>query len=649
MSLEGSPASTSVTVDPKSANGENIAFAVYDAPMDYEGSGNSTDITIRAQVGPTFFVEKTIKLYRPPVVLVHGVWSDRTSMQALDSYLRSRGFNQFCDDCLVDYSADNAGSFDPTTGSTPINSLANTALNAIISYHRHRIAATQVDVVGHSMGGLVARARIKYQGRQYYRLPNFLKGEFHKIITVGSPHLGTPLADWLLAHKCEQMRKLGISYRIEDFFQQRLHKRLGDAVYGFQTSSSSIQHIGETNVWSRAIIGKAPATSDTEDNLNEVPRLSGHSDTTIDGLLDRNGNHDTLVSTTSQRGGLSTTQTQQVDGVVHANAELVHSDVSEMASADIWSNIEDALKDPVGSSSFGKFPSFSPSGTPLQPKPCPATSDVTALLVSSATVTMNPSRGTLVRPGDTIQIDLNVAGGNPVEGALVAIGGQLHNLVGSGPFTLSYRVPSDRAGKIDIFADTYGSGFENYSASTYVVANAEATASVVEVFPKNLVLQAIGDSYQIRIAGQLSDGTPIDLTPGTAGTSYSLQSSTNKVAAISPDGLVEAHGLGDDTILVTYSGINYTVNLTVGDSTKPRLTAASISGKKLILTGEGFDDGAKILLEGNQQKSANDDENPTTTLIGKKAGKLIAPGQTVVLMVRNSDGSLSNGFSFTRP
>ena len=64
---------------------------------------------------------------------------------------------------------------------------------------------------------------------------------------------------------------------------------------------------------------------------------------------------------------------------------------------------------------------------------------------------------------------------------------------------------------------------------------------------------------------------------------------------------------------------------------------------------ESFESGAVILLDGEKQKTANDEENPTTVLIGKKAGKKIASGQTVLLQVRNRDGGLSEPFSFTRP
>jgi hypothetical protein len=81
----------------------------------------------------------------------------------------------------------------------------------------------------------------------------------------------------------------------------------------------------------------------------------------------------------------------------------------------------------------------------------------------------------------------------------------------------------------------------------------------------------------------------------------------------------------------------------------PKITRVSIIGKNLLVFGENFDSGAVILLNGEQQKTIRDDQNPTTTLIGKRLGKKIAPGETVKLQVRNSDGALSNEFSFTRP
>jgi len=79
------------------------------------------------------------------------------------------------------------------------------------------------------------------------------------------------------------------------------------------------------------------------------------------------------------------------------------------------------------------------------------------------------------------------------------------------------------------------------------------------------------------------------------------------------------------------------------------VTGAIVSGKKLLVFGSGFDQGARISLNGQPQKTINDMQNPTTSLVSKTAGKKILRGENVTLQVRNSDGALSNEFSFTRP
>jgi acetyl esterase/lipase len=80
-----------------------------------------------------------------------------------------------------------------------------------------------------------------------------------------------------------------------------------------------------------------------------------------------------------------------------------------------------------------------------------------------------------------------------------------------------------------------------------------------------------------------------------------------------------------------------------------RITDAAVSGKKLYVFGNKFEDGAVILLGGEPQKSKNDEQSPKTKLIAKKAGRKIEPGQTVMLQVKNPDGSLSEEFIFRRP
>ncbi|HJQ22604.1 MAG TPA: SBBP repeat-containing protein [Blastocatellia bacterium] len=81
----------------------------------------------------------------------------------------------------------------------------------------------------------------------------------------------------------------------------------------------------------------------------------------------------------------------------------------------------------------------------------------------------------------------------------------------------------------------------------------------------------------------------------------------------------------------------------------PEITSAAVNGKKLIVSGEGFQSGAVILLNGEERATHNDDANPNTRLISKRAGKRIAPGGTVVLQVKNPDGTKSLEWLFQRP
>ena len=79
----------------------------------------------------------------------------------------------------------------------------------------------------------------------------------------------------------------------------------------------------------------------------------------------------------------------------------------------------------------------------------------------------------------------------------------------------------------------------------------------------------------------------------------------------------------------------------------PKITGASVTGKNLLVQGENFDSAAVILVNGAPQKTRLDDQAPNTA-VGRKLGKQIAPGQTVFLQIRNSDGETSKLFSFTR-
>ena len=125
----------------------------------------------------------------------------------------------------------------------------------------------------------------------------------------------------------------------------------------------------------------------------------------------------------------------------------------------------------------------------------------------------------------------------------------------------------------------------------------------------------------------------------SSGTAYVMgQTQSTNFPTASP--LQPSNGGGASDLFIT--------RIVPTGTTGPQINGASVSGRKLVVLGGGFDSGAKILLNDEPQKTRNDEQSPATALIAKKSGKKIAPGQTVTLQVRNSDGALSNRINFTR-
>jgi hypothetical protein len=80
----------------------------------------------------------------------------------------------------------------------------------------------------------------------------------------------------------------------------------------------------------------------------------------------------------------------------------------------------------------------------------------------------------------------------------------------------------------------------------------------------------------------------------------------------------------------------------------PVILSASVSGKKLVIKGTGFDKGAQVLINGTAVATKNDPASPTTSLIAKKGGSSITVGSTVILVVQDHDMVPSPTFTFTR-
>jgi pimeloyl-ACP methyl ester carboxylesterase len=178
-------------VPPAVKTGSNISVSA-------EGKNEKTALTATLLAIPT------------PVVLIHGLWGDATSLASTQSYLEKGNATYKANPFLVKaicYSPYLA--FDAAADTLPGHGTGCevTSAQALESYltktlypgldGKHWVGG-RVDAVVHSMGGLVAR---HFTADSIYKsVRNRYLGAFRNVITLDTPETGSALATWLDAN-----------------------------------------------------------------------------------------------------------------------------------------------------------------------------------------------------------------------------------------------------------------------------------------------------------------------------------------------------------------------------------------------------------------------------------------------------------------
>lgn len=141
-------------------------------------------------------IAKTLADQAPPVVLVHGLWGDSDSLSSVQQYLDGMApWNLTKISYVQPIQYDITQPFDGPEPATVLNSEITNLLTQLRDRH---VVAGRVDIVAHSMGGLVVR---HFAGTStYLSALNRNQGAFHTVVTIDTPELGSALAPFLLAN-----------------------------------------------------------------------------------------------------------------------------------------------------------------------------------------------------------------------------------------------------------------------------------------------------------------------------------------------------------------------------------------------------------------------------------------------------------------
>jgi hypothetical protein len=214
-----------ITVSAVNTTQGPMAFAIYGAPVDFprpEGQdGDATDRFISLNVlavDTGLSSHTTVALLRPPLGLVHGLWGSPASWANFTPLIGDTRFTIG----IADYSQTIGGqikSYKPSYPSWAVSSLKKAQANSLgFAYNAPLllkqlaafvnqfkagmnpdhipVTAIQMDVVAHSMGGDITRTFPFVGG--FYGNTTLGLGGVHKMITIATPHWGSPLAPHLL-------------------------------------------------------------------------------------------------------------------------------------------------------------------------------------------------------------------------------------------------------------------------------------------------------------------------------------------------------------------------------------------------------------------------------------------------------------------
>lgn len=486
------------------------------------------------EIGP--LCAQTLELHRPPVLLVHGLDDGPESWKwALERDPR------FLVE-LADYRTTNNVAFAANR-----RMVGREIERAIGRMRDLGIAATQADVFGHSMGGLLSRvfATDGYPSpsqRTHYRRPdNFDRGDIHKLVTVNTPHYGSVISD-ILVESDNSLTPLGrLTQRYVDN-DPWVDRCLGcGAVRDLRTDSHALRDLNSiaVDLPVHAIYGNG-ATDAYQADAKKTYVAAVSCGRTISQLF--GGRSDAVVSEASQFGGLGGDAISLVPGEPGLHGPVISKEPEGFANAHALR----LLDEPIDGSAFDDgFPAFTgvPPGRPLcgyNAAP-PTTTDILIL---------DPPNGTIFASTQPISVELTFVNGFVPAQVIVETSREGAALLTTAQTTATLPAQEGYVGALGIQAiGVDASGRIGLSAAVEVQVEAGAGLTALHVPVPTLRIFPGDRDYQLRIRGTFDDGMERDVSAGLAGTLYEI--SNPAVAEVDADGKITPRRAGRAVVTAT--------------------------------------------------------------------------------------------------
>ncbi len=552
--------------------GQYLAFAVLRAPENFARDAADHDLTQRtirltAQYfpqggGQSTVYERDVVLVRPPVMLLHGLWgSPATTWGSGDQQWSIRSDPRFTIR-VGDFETRNAKPFRDNVPGT-----RSGVEDALASLRRSGIAATQADVVGHSMGGLLTRLLAANVNGDYVRDDNYAAGDINRLIALDTPHAGSPLANLLL----DLVELPVVGPLLEPRIEVALGKVRDGAVHDLRIDSPEIVNLPAASLPVHAIVGIGGSELEQPIDLalreHRLYRILGIFGYDLPSVFLPEGFHDLVVGRNSQLGGLpALSDATSLFGYADAHRGLHMTVTKELRIGD---RVVDLLHEPVAASAYA---SGFPAGSGQSAPPPRRTSRGARGVAPGALAITEPAPGTVLTAGQPFTVTVSALGGYVPREVLLLLpfGGTSFT---EPPFTATLSVPVEHLGPVTIDAIAVDES-DVYAFADTLVLQAVTTASLQSISIANapLFLSSNSPTGTLSVVGLFDDGVERDVSGSAFGTTY--QSQRPEVATVDAEGVVTAQGTG--TVFIDVANAGWAIHtVVIVDSLPLRLELAA--------------------------------------------------------------------------
>lgn len=506
---------------------DGVFTRTYVAPTNFVREGHSEDlkqgkrdihfsITVNGQEveHPQFF------LIKPPIVLLHGLWSYACAWDNLKSRLEADHGYQY----VVAYQYPNSVSFDQ------LKSVIHNAVYLALGLAKiDNYVAKKADVIAHSMGGVIT----KLYGHE---------SNIKSITTVGTPHFGSPLADilWSLVDDDQNPFERFIAR----CFERSGHPATNGAIEDLRTTL----HVeaNRINVPTYVISGYSPLATQTTIKYVKLlayvfkfSRLLSWTATLLDlnQFIFGGERNDWVVSESSQEGGC----VGDDDPVWWHCAETHDKEILDKIINFLhWTPSTESMTQPTSIESE-EMPKLKYALPPVE------------MGISSGFVEItHPTEGQVFQPGDTVNVKVNTS--NETAMVLIATSTGESTLINRAPYNFQFVIPDEVIGPLSIMVGaTDDTGF---IGSDEVTINVASSSNLIDmkVYPEmDPLYLSVGATVPLTVYGLYDDGITREITSSGGGTSYS--SSNSDMVEVSSEGLITVKSRGEAIVTIENSGV----------------------------------------------------------------------------------------------